>query len=75
MMNKKLKRFFRIRWRVLVVLIWLTYVYEILFTDHSQSYGVKEWGLFGGLTFTIGVEIWSLFHLSKKPKKEDFKNG
>lgn len=75
MKNKKLKRFSRIGWKVLVVLIWMTYVYEILFTDHSHSYGVKEWGLFGGLTFAIGVEVWSLFNVTKKLDKEDLKNG
>jgi hypothetical protein len=73
--KKRLKQIVRRGWDLLVVLIWGAYVYEIVFTANSQDYGVKEWGLFGGLTFTIGVQLWSIFQKSIKPERVDSRNS
>jgi hypothetical protein len=73
--KRRLKQIGRRGWDLLVVLIWGAYVYEIVFTANSQDYGVKEWGLFGGLTFTIGVQLWSIFQKSKKPERVDSRNS
>lgn len=74
-MNKKrLKQVRRRAWVLLIVVIWSTYVYEIISTTNSQDYGVKEWGLFAGLTLVIGMHLWSLFSVAKKQgtmKSED----
>jgi len=75
MENKRLKKIGRRGWDLLVVLIWGAYVYEIVFTANPQDYGVKEWGLFGGLTLIVGVQLWSLFHWSKKPEKVESADG
>ena len=75
-MNKKrLKQIGRRGWDLLIVVIWSTYVYEIIFTTNSQDYGVKEWGLFAGLTLVIGMQLWSLFLVSKKPENIDSEEG
>lgn len=74
MSKKRLKQVGRRAWVLLIVVIWCTYVYEIIFTTNSQDYGVKEWGLFAGLTLVIGMQLWSLFSVAKKPgtmKSED----
>lgn len=75
-MNKKrLRQIGRRGWVLLIVLIWSSYVYEIIFTTNSQDYGVKEWGLFGGLTLVIASRLWSLFFVAKKPKNMVSEDG
>ncbi|NVK49624.1 MAG: hypothetical protein HWE09_07625 [Cyclobacteriaceae bacterium] len=68
-MKNKLKRTIQKGTWILVLLLWGTYLYEILFTSNSQFYGVKEWGLFGILTFWLSMDIWTRFEVFKKSKK------
>lgn len=68
-MKNKLKRTIQKGTWILVLLIWGTYLYEIIFTSNAQFYGVKEWSLFGLLTFWLSMEVWIRFDAFKKAKK------
>ena len=75
MEKKRSKKIRRTSWNLLVVLIWGTFVYETVFTENYQEYGIKEWGIFGGLTLVVGFRLWSLFQRSNMPDKLESKKA
>ncbi|TFV94275.1 hypothetical protein E4S40_09575 [Algoriphagus kandeliae] len=55
--KKKAKKSLKRGWLFLVILIWAAFLYEIIFMNGVETYGIKEWVVFSVLTFWLLMEL------------------